>query len=235
MVITVSNKKIKVKVKVRKIKFLNIILCLLILYIIYFIISTIINKKISNIYITGNNIISDKEIISTTNLEDYPSFVLTSSSKIKKLLLKNDYIKEVEVTKKGFGKIIINIKEKKILFKEKDTNKLVLEDKTKVDNIYSIDEVPILINTVDSSEYDYFIKKISKVDSNILLKISEIEYAKVDVDKQRFLLYMNDGNYVYITLSKIENLNKYKEIYNSLEGKKGIIYLDSGNYFEEVN
>ncbi|MCI6001659.1 MAG: FtsQ-type POTRA domain-containing protein [Tenericutes bacterium] len=230
-----SNKKIKVKVKVRKIKFLNIILCLLILYIIYFIISTIINKKISNIYITGNNIISDKEIISTTNLEDYPSFVLTSSSKIKKLLLKNDYIKEVEVTKKGFGKIIINIKEKKILFKEKDTNKLVLEDKTKVDNIYSIDEVPILINTVDSSEYDYFIKKISKVDSNILLKISEIEYAKVDVDKQRFLLYMNDGNYVYITLSKIENLNKYEEIYNSLEGKKGIIYLDSGNYFEEVN
>lgn len=235
MVITVSNKKIKVKVKVRKIKFLNIILCLLILYIIYFIISTIINKKISNIYITGNNIISDKEIISTTNLEDYPSFVLTSSSKIKKLLLKNDYIKEVEVTKKGFGKIIINIKEKKILFKEKDTNKLVLEDKTKVDNIYSIDEVPILINTVDSSEYDYFIKKISKVDSNILLKISEIEYAKVDVDKQRFLLYMNDGNYVYITLSKIENINKYEEIYNSLEGKKGIIYLDSGNYFEEVN
>lgn len=235
MVITVSNKKIKVKVKVRKIKFLNIILCLLILYIIYFIISNIINKKISNIYITGNNIISDKEIISTTNLEDYPSFVLTSSSKIKKLLLKNDYIKEVEVTKKGFGKIIINIKEKKILFKEKDTNKLVLEDKTKVDNIYSIDEVPILINTVDSSEYDYFIKKISKVDSNILLKISEIEYAKVDVDKQRFLLYMNDGNYVYITLSKIENLNKYEEIYNSLEGKKGIIYLDSGNYFEEVN
>ncbi len=235
MVITVSNKKIKVKVKIRKIKFLNIILCLLILYIIYFIISNIINKKISNIYITGNNIISDKEIISTTNLEDYPSFVLTSSSKIKKLLLKNDYIKEVEVTKKGFGKIIINIKEKKILFKEKDTNKLVLEDKTKVDNIYSIDEVPILINTVDSSEYDYFIKKISKVDSNILLKISEIEYAKVDVDKQRFLLYMNDGNYVYITLSKIENLNKYEEIYNSLEGKKGIIYLDSGNYFEEVN
>ena len=235
MVITVSNKKIKVKVKVRKIKFLNIILCLLILYITYFIISNIINKKISNIYITGNNIISDKEIISTTNLEDYPSFVLTSSSKIKKLLLKNDYIKEVEVTKKGFGKIIINIKEKKLLFKEKDTNKLVLEDKTKVDNIYSIDEVPILINTVDSSEYDYFIKKISKVDSNILLKISEIEYAKVDVDKQRFLLYMNDGNYVYITLSKIENLNKYEEIYNSLEGKKGIIYLDSGNYFEEVN
>ena len=117
MVITVSNKKIKVKVKVRKLKILNIILCLLILYICYFIISTIINKKITNIYITGNNIISDKEIISISNLEDYPSFVLTSSNKIKKLLLQNDYIKEVEVTKKIFGKIIIKIKEKKILFK----------------------------------------------------------------------------------------------------------------------
>lgn len=235
MVIIVSKKKIKVKMKVRKIKFLNIILFILIIYLIYFIISSIFKMKITNIYITGNNIISDKEIIKESKLENYPSFVLTRSYKIKKLLLENVYIKDVNVTKKGLGKIIINISEKKILFKEESTEKLVLEDKTKVDNIYGINEVPILINEVDDDEYDNFIKKFSKINNNILLKISEIEYAKLDVDKQRFLLYMNDGNYVYITLSKIDSLNKYEEIYNSLEGKKGIIYLDSGNYFEEVN
>ena len=95
-------------------------------------------------------------------------------------------------------------------------------------------EVPILINDVDLEVYDKMIEKFSLIDNEVLLKISEIEYAKIDVDKERFLLYMNDGNYVYVTLSKIESLNKYEEIYNNLEGKVGIIYLDSGNYFEQV-
>ena len=43
---------------------------------------------------------------------------------------------------------------------------------------------------------------------------------------------MNDGNLVYITLPKIAKINKYNSIYSGLEGKKGIIYLDSGDYVE---
>mgnify|MGYP006972143330 FL=1 len=39
---------------------------------------------------------------------------------------------------------------------------------------------------------------------------------------------MNDGNYVYINLANMENLNKYEEIYATLdENKKGILNLDS--------
>ena len=43
---------------------------------------------------------------------------------------------------------------------------------------------------------------------------------------------MVDSNYVYITLSKIDKLNKYNLIVNELDNKKGIIYLDSGDYLE---
>ena len=43
---------------------------------------------------------------------------------------------------------------------------------------------------------------------------------------------MNDGNLVYITLTKINKINKYNSIYSKMEGKKGIIYLDSGDYVE---
>jgi hypothetical protein len=43
---------------------------------------------------------------------------------------------------------------------------------------------------------------------------------------------MNDGNYVYITLTKIKSINEYIKILSTLENKKGILYLDSGNYFE---
>ena len=43
---------------------------------------------------------------------------------------------------------------------------------------------------------------------------------------------MNDGNYVYITIYKTLAINEYNKILPNLEGKKGILYLDSGNYFE---
>ena len=73
------------------------------------------------------------------------------------------------------------------------------------------------------------------IDKDILKHISEIEYKKTDLDKERFMFYMIDGNYVYITLSKINLINSYNEIYPTLEGKKGILYLDSGNHFEIKN
>ena len=44
---------------------------------------------------------------------------------------------------------------------------------------------------------------------------------------------MVDGNYVYMTISKFETINYYNQIYPTLNGKKGILYLDSGNHFQE--
>ena len=43
---------------------------------------------------------------------------------------------------------------------------------------------------------------------------------------------MTDSNYVYITLTKIDKINKYNSIVEELDGKKGIIYRDSGDYVE---
>ena len=43
---------------------------------------------------------------------------------------------------------------------------------------------------------------------------------------------MNDGNEVYTTISKLDKLNKYESIVAKLNGKRGILYLDSGNYLE---
>ena len=43
---------------------------------------------------------------------------------------------------------------------------------------------------------------------------------------------MNDGNEVYVTITKLDLLNKYIDIVKKLDNKNGILYLDSGNYFE---
>lgn len=221
-----ETKKIRVKVKKRKINIKKILIFILLIVLLYNLIYFIINIKIKNIYIINNNIISDKEIIELSNLKDYPPYLKTLSFKIEKDILKNPYIKEVEVEKKLL-KIYINIKEYKPLAIY--NNKILLENNTLLDNTYNIKGLPIIINEINTLEFS---NNFSKIDNDILLKISQIEYSPNEVDKERYLLYMNDGNSVYITLSKITKLNKYSSIANQMEGKNGIIYLDSGDYIE---
>jgi len=216
------------KSKKRKIKYKTIIILLLFI-IVLFLVIYISKKPLSNIYVTGNSILSDKEIITTAKLENYPPYINTYFINIKENLLKNNYIKTIEIKRKLFGKIYINVTEYRPICIYGDN--LILSSKQRVSNIYNIDYIPYVINNIDDI-YDKFVEKFSLIDDSILLKISHIEYKPNDVDKERFLLYMVDSNYVYISLSKIEKVNKYNSIVNELENKKGIIYLDSGDYVE---
>ena len=216
------------KNKKRKIKY-KVIILFVILLIILFSLIYISKRPLSNIYITGNNILSDKEIIALAKLDSYPPFINTYFTNIKEKLLKNDYIKDIEIKRKLFGKIYINVTEYKPICIYNDS--LILSSKQKVTNKYKIDYIPYVINNIDNV-YDKFVESFAMVDDSTLLKISHIEYAPNEVDKERFLLYMVDANYVYVTLSKIEKINKYNSIVNELEDKKGIIYLDSGDYVE---
>ena len=83
-----------------------------------------------------------------------------------------------------------------------------------------------------SAIYNVFIEKMGEIDSNILLKISEIKYAPDEVDDLRFLFSMSDSNYVYLTLKKIDKINNYNDIVKQFDNKKGILYLNSGGYFD---
>lgn len=85
---------------------------------------------------------------------------------------------------------------------------------------------------IDNDKIIEFARKFSNINNDILRQISEVEYSPLLVDSDRFLLYMCDGNFVYVTLTKIDKLNKYNDIKDELIDKKGIIYLDSGDYVE---
>lgn len=224
-----SGKKVKVKVKKRKIKTKRIIYLLSVIILIALIVSNILSLPVKNIYIKGNNIISDKEIISLAGLNNYPPYIDTFKTNIKDKLKKNDYIKNVKIKRTINRKIYLEIEEYTPICKYND--KLILSSAKQVDNIYNIDYVPFLINDI-SSIYNDFVNKFSEVTTDSLIKISHIEYVPNEVDKKRFLLYMTDSNYVYITLTKIDKINKYNSIVEELDGKKGIIYLDSGDYVE---
>ena len=228
-----NNKKIvKEKVKVRKIRYGRVLLFLIILFLIGYLIFSFINLKIKNIYIINNNILSDYEIIELASLEDYPPIFYQTSSSIEKTLEKNIFIKKAKV-KKSYRRIDITIEDNYPVYYDSNTNKTVFQDKREDDKVYA---TPILVNYVPDTISDEFKTKILKLDINVINRISEIKYDPNNVDSERFLLTMNDGNFVYLTLAYFDKMNSYVSIYLDIISKygykNGILYLDSGEYFK---
>lgn len=221
------------KKKKVKIRYKRVLIALLILFLIVFSIYYFINLRIKNIYIYENNILEDQEIIDIAGISDYPKVILTYSSKLEKNLEDNIYIKDASVTHKKLTEVHINIVENYPVFY--DSNKEVVIYQNKEESTIS-EVVPTLINYIPDTIYDNFLEKIISIDINVISKISEIKYDPNDVDIERFLLTMKDGNYVYVSLEKFEKINQYEGIYMDIiekSEKNGIIYLDSGDYFDE--
>jgi len=223
----VSKKK---KRKVLKKK--NILISFIVLLFLGCLFYYVFTMPVRNVYISGNYLVSDEEIRTLAGLQEYPSFLLSKKSEMKNNLEKNQYIDSVRISKK-FGNIIsIFVKEFRIVAISVDY-KLILSNGLKIDNNYDITDVPILVNEISNEDvYHHFVRKFENIESDILRQISQIEYSPVDVDDERFLLYMNDGNLVYITLTKINKINRYNAIKDKIGDKRGVIYLDAGDYVE---
>ena len=217
-------------VKRKKIRFIPFLLFLLIFCGIGFLFYAYLKLPIQNIIIQGNTMISDDEIIHLAGIQNYPSFYLSNVPKMKKNILTSSIVKKVKIRRKFFHVLTIQIQENKVLFYDVSKNTLVLENASTISNYYT--RVPRLINHVPEKKYRSFISGMSLIDASVWSKISDIEYVPNDVDKDRFLLYMDDGNSVYITLTKFKMINYYNKVLTQLEGRKGILYLDNGNHFQ---
>ncbi len=222
-------KKIKKKTKLRILPFLIALGILLLGCLLGYLILT---AKIKNIIVTGNSYVSDQALIDLAGIEDYPSFYLTSTDSIKRKILANPFVKEVKVYRAFYHVLKIDVTEYKLLYQNYTDGKVILEDGSTLLSEEAISGLPVLLNYVPDTKQEDFYKKMSEVKDDILKQISEITYVPNDYDKDRFLLLMDDGNSVYLTLTKFEMINYYDEVLPQLEGKKGILYLDSGNHFQ---
>lgn len=218
-------KNVKRKLNAVRLLIVFIILCFIALFI-YFILSF----KVTGFYISGNTYYSDQEVLNKTSLDKYPLFFLTTSHSVSNKVKNDKLINNIKIKKTLKGKFKVIVNENKILFYDSKIKKSVLTDGEKVDFYYEYS--PVLVNNIEDKKiYERFLEKFSKINEEVLKNVSEIKYTPNDIDKERFLLSMNDGNYVYLTLSKISNVDNYLEISKTLGDKNGILYLDYGNYF----
>lgn len=222
------------KKKERKINIIGLIVIILVVYLTASFVYYLMTLPIKNIYIYGNNFVSDAEIIEIAGIKKYPSMIKVGRNKLKKKLLKNAFIDNVKIKKKLNGTIKITVNESKPLFYNRNTNKIVLLNGKEVDSKLSY-KVPSLINIVPNDLYKKLVNAFSKVNYDIILQISEIEYSPdvingKTIDSDRFLLRMIDGNSVYINPVNIKRLNNYFDVYDRLpDNVKGTLYFDSNS------
>ena len=210
-----------------KIRYDRVFGCLIVLIIVGFVIYNYIDRNLRNIYIRGNKYLSDQTIIELAKLENYPKMIKIDTLKVKKQLLNNKYINDVKITKKQ-TEIDIEIKEAKPIYYDSTNKKTVLSNGNEVEDIYI---VPTLINYVPDILAKNLKEEMSKVEDEVLVKMSEIKYDP-NIDSERFLITMADGNYVYININRFNLINNYLTIISNFKNQKGIIYLDSGSHFE---
>ncbi len=217
----------KIKNKKKKIyKFLGVLVSV-ILIILY-----ILNVRIKNIYVKNNHLLSDQEIIELAGIEKYPKLFSISTNKMINKIKMSQIVESVKIKKNIFGRVDIEVNEYNMVLKDEVDNGIYLASGEKIKTDEVILGIPSLINVADQDILKDFLEKLDKIDKDMLANISEIEFTPNEYEKDLFLLYMNDGNYVYITTLRLNNLNKYGEVLKQLDGKKGILYLDSGNHFK---
>ncbi|MCM1370903.1 MAG: FtsQ-type POTRA domain-containing protein [Clostridium sp.] len=224
----IKQNNIKQKKKF-KIKYKTLFIFIIIFLIVIYAFISFLRLKITNIYISGNNILEEREIIDIAKISDYPNTFLNLSFVLKNRLESNIYIKSAKVYKKWFTIVYIEVEENRPLFYNDAMKETVLIDGKTVNEQL---KCPILINLIPDTLYQKFVIKMSNIDINVLNRISEIKYDKNDVDDTRFLFTMDDGNYVYLSLNQFEKINDYFNIIENINGAKGILYLDSGEYFQ---
>ena len=191
------------------------------------------NTKIKNIEVNGNNILSEQEIIDLAGIRNYPNSFAHSSHNIKKKLEKNIYIDHVKVKKSNLlKKVTITVYENRPLYFYGSENQTILSDGKHVLDTFN---VPVLVNQVPEDILKKFTTKLNNINDEVLIRINEIRYTPNEVDDTLFIFSMNDGNYIYINTYNLNKLNDYLSMLKTFNNKKGILHLDSGDYFEIVD
>ena len=218
------------KKKKRKIRLKRVALAILLLLILSLVIYAISFLKVRTYYVYNNKYLSDEQVLDILKLNKKSSFLFVNTLTEKAIINKNKRIEDVKIKRTLALEAKVYVTEYKILFFDEKNNYSVIENGDTIS--YKYDNAPVLVNEIEDKEiYKKFLKKMNKVNLDILDVISEIKYVPNGIDKERFLFSMNDGNYVYVTISKLTKINEYRSVIDSVEDKRGILYLDYGNYF----
>ncbi|MBS7021557.1 MAG: FtsQ-type POTRA domain-containing protein, partial [Firmicutes bacterium] len=145
-----TKKPVAKKKKKRKILYGRILFACLFLAVIAYGVIYFLPQNIRSITVSGNDYLTEQEVIELAKLESYPSTYTNYGYKIKVELEKSPFIKKASVSKKWIFQVAIQIEENRPIFYDITKKKAVLEDGETIDGDF---EIPLLINYTPDKIY----------------------------------------------------------------------------------
>ncbi|GGB45171.1 cell division protein DivIB [Lentibacillus populi] len=199
-------------------------------------------SNVKTVAVTGNSFISDEAIVEKSNITNKTNIWTINETDIKKRLHKNPTIKSVEITKKLPRTVEIHLSEyDRVGYINVDgafhpilgNGQVLTSIKEKSIN----GDAPLLMDFSDKANLRKMTSELNKLPDSILNMISEIHWKPTDEDKNKIMLYMNDG---YLVDGTIRDFATKMKVYPSIVAqlnpdKKGIIHIGVGAYFESFD
>lgn len=212
------------KKKKRKIKYKNLLLIILVFGLISFSIYNLLMMPIKGIFVVGNNLVKEKDIVNILLEEPLLLKDVFLKSKLNKIE-KNPLIKNAYYKFKLFNKIEVQIVEEDLILYDRLNEEYITKEGKKIKTSQVVN-VSILENYIIDVVQDRFYKSFSELDKTVLSLISEVKYSPTKYDETRFIFTMTDENQVVVNIVNLKNVNYYLDIVKEVN-KKGTLYLDS--------
>ena len=216
---------------------LTIIFLCVILLLLYFQSSY---SDIQKIELDGASIVEDVFYLEQSGLVLQDSLWGFRVNDVKETLKQNEWVKEVQVTRKFINTVQIHIEEwHKVAYIAKNgeffpilENGYILE---KGSNLEPID-APIFLQFDDEALRKRVLKELAALEPSILALISQINATPTKTDPYAVTLFMNDGYEVRAEIPSLASkLNYYPSIIAQIEQaenfEKGIIDIEVGTYY----
>lgn len=195
-------------------------------------------SNIKTIHITGNSLMSEKEIIQKSKLTYKTNIWTVNKDEIEQKLHHIPVIKSAKVNRKLPWTVEIHLAEFERVGYIKKGGEFhpVLGDGTTLPSLKdTLGDAPIILDFKEDEYLNRMTAELQKLPLNILNLISEIHWAPIDENKNKIILYMSDG---FVVDGSIRNFAEKMQIYPSIVSQlhpesQGIIHIGIGAYFEE--
>lgn len=196
-------------------------------------------SNIQEIEVSGNELISDAEIIERSQLTTEDNIWNVSLKNVSAKIAEHPLIEKVEVSRKLPQTIKISILEQKVVgYVEKDATLYPLAaDGVMIPyaDLVVYGSAPILTNFSEEEFLVRLANELANTPEHITNMISEIVWKPTDKNKYKIELYMDDGFIVLTTIRDFANkIKAYPSIVSQLDpNKTAIVHMDVGIYVEQ--
>ncbi len=195
-------------------------------------------SKVRSLSVKGNYFYSDEEIYELANVSYDTRYILKPAFLIENSLKSGSLIEEAIVDKDLSGVIRIEVKEKLVIgyFVKEDEYYLLVCDGSQIkvsdQQISSAKKYPLLSGFNDEqleALASAFASVEDQIDSDVLLRISEIVLYETSFNTNMMRVIMRDGNTLYGSYESAGVLQIYESVLTKLKGNNVCLYMDEEN------